>query len=203
MESLTGSSFYYLINWNASQEKEFESDVDLVQKIQNGDQRAETSLYEKYEEKIISYTLWKRTMPMEDAEEIYQDTMAAVIQNVRAGKISNPERLSSYVYGTCKHKVTDYMREDRGKPRFIPIDTCAGKVEGIPAPQPTEISAKTKELYEKVQKELTPREREIFDYRYGCEWSYEQIAEKMGISEENARQIVRRAKQRILKKIKF
>ena len=202
MESLTGSSFYYLINWNANQEKEFESDVDLVKKIQNGDQRAEFSLYEKYKDKIIAYTLWKKTMPVEDAEEIYQDTMAAVIQDVRDNKIRNPEKLSSYVYGTCKHKVTDYMKKDYTKPPFVPIDRVP-EVEGIPTAQRTEISAKTKELYERVQKELTPREREILDYRYACEWSYNEIAKKMGITEENTRQIVKRAKQRIREKIKL
>jgi RNA polymerase sigma factor (sigma-70 family) len=203
MESSVNSYVHYLGNRDGAQKNKFESDVDLVRKIKNGDQKAETSLYEKYERKIKAYAFRKKKMPEEDAEEIYQDTMAAVIEKARTGQIENPEELFSYVYKTCKHKVIDYMRRHSGKPRMIPIDTCLHEAERVSTSLLTGVCPKTKELYEKVQKELTPREREVLNYRYVCEWPYRQIAEKMGITEEIARQIVRRTKQKILKKIKL
>ncbi|MCK4792938.1 MAG: sigma-70 family RNA polymerase sigma factor [Desulfobacteraceae bacterium] len=172
--------------------------IDLVQRIKSGDRSAETILYEKFKARLLYFVnkkLYQYTgsMGAETSEDICQDAWIAVLENIRKGYLDKPEKLPSYIYQVFSNKVIDAAkRMQNEKPIRISENQMACPApEGKQEMEPTQMKRFTK-----VWRRLRSRERRILHLRYIHFWSHSQIAQMIGMSEENCRKTLQRAKER-------
>ena len=89
--------------------------LDLLVRIKQGDQRAESSFVKKYEKRIFTIAL-HYISDKEDAEEITYETLTICIFNIKNDKLREPEKIGSYIYGVCWRLC---MKRQRKKNRMI------------------------------------------------------------------------------------
>lgn len=105
-------------------------DRDLVDGIRIGEATAENEFVRRYGNRLRA-AMFSRTRNQEDAEDLAQDTLLAVLQALRRGAIASNERLAAFVHGTARNIANNYFRARERRPPEVPIseDVPAGPVE--------------------------------------------------------------------------
>src|SRR5918998_817000 len=89
------------------------SDGELVAGVAGGDAGAESSLYEKYSERVFYLALSER-YSREDAEDIRAETFLRVLQSLREGKLRKPGSLASFIVGIALNVMREHRRQRAG-----------------------------------------------------------------------------------------
>lgn len=84
-------------------------DTDLVERIARGDRLAETTLVRRYQ-RAVSLLLRQR-VPLELASDLTQETLIIVLDRVRSGGITDPERLAGFVRMTAINLAINERRK--------------------------------------------------------------------------------------------
>lgn len=185
------------------QETEINEQIELVNRIKGGDKDAETLLYEKYRNKFFYYTKRKLflTAGIADAalvQDICQDAWVAVLENLRSGELEKPERLLSYIYQIFSNKVIDSIKVSQ---REKPLDDLEkSNVHPLLINQ-SQITPEHKEIFTKMWRQLKSKEKRILYLKFIQGWTHAQVSQILGISEENSRKTLQRARERIRKKL--
>ncbi len=198
----------FLINWCKKQFEENQSSKDLEEKIynslKNNDGWAFYYINMTYLPSVIQYVKLHGGTK-EDAEDVVQDAILALINNVNEGKYQLQEttKIKTYFIGICKNIWKEYLRRKSRYATFSDFDFKIEEFEGYDF------------LYEITEFEaLTERQRivlEVFDnasdtckqvlsYFYFKNFSHEEIAEKMGFSNAESSKT---QKNKCLKKLKI
>src|SRR5690348_9945510 len=95
------------------------NDAELVRQIGSGtDRQAEAELFRRMAPRIRLYGL--RHMRDENAaEDLTQQVLITTIEALRAGRLREPEKLASFVLGTCRMTVLDLRRGAQRKERVL------------------------------------------------------------------------------------
>jgi RNA polymerase sigma factor (sigma-70 family) len=101
-------------------------DRELVDRIRIGDAAAETEFARRYLCSVRAMML-ARTRNYEDAEDLAQDTLVAVLQALRRGAMASSERLAAFVHGTARNVANNYVRVRERRPTEVPLS------EDVPA----------------------------------------------------------------------
>ncbi len=184
------------------QDAEIKERIELVSKIKGRDKDAETRLYKKYKDRLRYFTRRKivqitGTPDAELAEDVCQDAWVAVLENLRGGYLEKPEKLPSYIYQILSNKAIDSIKI---RQREKSLDDLEKSGIHPLAPHDSQIPPKHKERFARVWRELRPKEKRILYLKYIHAWGHNQIAQILGISEENSRKLLQRAKARVRKK---
>jgi len=171
-----------------------QEDIELVRQIAAGS-KAEESLYQKYYEKILFFAR-RKIGNLEDAKDIYQETMLAVILAARKNIIKNSEKLSSFIYAICNKKVFDMIRQKYRSPK-IPLEKLINQLDNSATFSSDDIEKLDEELdIFIISKNLDLEERVIFRLTLFWKWRSWEIGKLIDISDD----LVRKKKERILKK---
>ena len=167
------------------------SDAELVRRIGAGDREAEGELFRRMAPRIYLYGL-RHLRDAAASEDLTQQVLITTLEALRAGRLREPEKLASFVLGTCRMMVLDLRRNAQRKEHLL---NQYGADLGRAAP------LSTPNLYSdqlrRCVKNLNERERTVVVMTFYDEQAGADVASLLGISEANVRVIRHRALHRL------
>src|ERR1041385_3351029 len=95
------------------------SDAELARQIGSGnDREAEAELFHRRAPRIRLYGL-RHLRDEHAADDLTQQVLITTLEALRAGRLREPEKLASFVLGTCRMTVLDTRRNAQRKDRLL------------------------------------------------------------------------------------
>jgi RNA polymerase sigma-70 factor (ECF subfamily) len=164
------------------------TDAELARHIGLGSHpEEEAELFRRMAPRVRLYGL-RHLRDEHAAEDLTQQVLITTLEALRAGRVRDPEKLASFVLGTCRMTVLDLRRRAQRKERlFAQFGT------ELPAAfQPSMLRMDRERLAGCVQ-DLKERERTVVVMTFFDEQTSADVAGFLGISEANVRVIRHRA----------
>jgi RNA polymerase sigma-70 factor (ECF subfamily) len=176
----------------------------LIRAAQSGDAAAFEQLVRAYDQSVLRLAL-NLLRSAEDANDIYQETFLRVFKNLNSFRFDCS--FHTWLYRIVTNLCLDHLRKRkvrREEPTVIittegPLD----RMDTVPEerahgdPQRSLLGKELKGRLEAVLRELTPRERMVFEMRHYQGMRLRAIGEVLGTSEEAAKNCLFRATQKL------
>ena len=164
------------------------ADAELVRQIGSGtDREAEAELFRRMAPRVRLYGL-RHLRDEHAAEDLAQQVLVTVLEALRAGRLREPEKLASFVLGTCRMTVLDLRRNAQRKERLL------GQFGAdLPAPVQPSVPCLDSEKLRRCVQNLKERERAVVVMSFYDERTGADLARFLGVSEANVRVIRHRA----------
>ncbi|WP_026473710.1 RNA polymerase sigma factor [Alkaliflexus imshenetskii] len=172
------------INPNLSDKAKY--DLELVQRAENGDQKAYAELMARYRDAIY-FMLLKMINNKTDAEDLTIEAFGKAFKNL--GQYSPNYAFSTWLFKIASNNCIDYLRKKRSN--HISIDGSFTDEKDTepqihlkdetPDPEENLIREQKAILMRTVVKKLKPRYRTLIELRYFKEYSYEEISEELDL----------------------
>ena len=170
------------------------SDSQLVELASEGDQQAFEYLFTRYNE-ALTRLFEQRLGDKDTAADLLQETFIKVYLHL--GDYSRNYTFGQWIYTIARNTLVDHLRR---RPNDLSID------ERFRAPQATTpsseesviISQSNTHFYNAIE-ELSEEYRQIIEMRFLEEYSYEEIAEKLGRPINTIKTQIRRARAAVCK----
>src|SRR6202012_1213719 len=151
---------------------------------------------------LIFSIAYRMTGSVGDAEDIVQEAVIRTYRAAGQGAIESPK---AFVTTTTTRLAIDHLRSARGQRETYvgtppPEPLLSGSLLSDPAPGPAERAEMSDSLslaFLVLLESLSPVERAVFLLREVFGYGYAEIAEAVGKSEPNCRQIFTRARRHI------
>jgi RNA polymerase sigma-70 factor (ECF subfamily) len=164
------------------------NDGELVRQIGSGNGReAEAELFRRMAPRVRLYGL-RHLRDEHAAQDLIQQVLIATLEALRAGRLREPDKLASFVLGTCRMMVLDLRRGAQRKERLL---GQFGADFSAPV-QPSMPHLDYEQLTRCVQN-LKERERTVVVMTFYDEQTGADVASFLGVSEANVRVIRHRA----------
>ena len=164
------------------------SDAEVVRRIGSGhDHEAESELCRRMAPRVRLYGL-RHLRDGHAADDLTQQVPITTLEALRAGRLREPEKLASFVLGTCRMTVLDLRRGAQRRERLL---AQFGADLLVPA-QPSMPHLDHEQLTRCVQT-LRERERTVVVMTFYDERTGADVAGLLGVSEANVRVIRHRA----------
>jgi RNA polymerase sigma-70 factor (ECF subfamily) len=164
------------------------NDSDLVRQIGLGrDPAAEAELFRRIAPRIRLYGL-RHLRDEHAADDLVQQVLITTLENLRAGRLREAGKLSSFVLGTCRMTVLDIRRNAQRKQNLL--DRFGAEML---APAPASTPCLDREQLANCVQKLKERERAVVVMTFYDEHSGADLARFLGTSETNVRVIRHRA----------
>jgi RNA polymerase sigma-70 factor (ECF subfamily) len=164
------------------------SDADLVRRIGSGhDREAEGELYRRMAPRVRLYGL-RHLRNRHAADDLTQQVLITTLEALRAGRLREPEKLASFVLGTCRMTVLELRRGAQRRERLL---EQFGADLLVPA-QSSESPLDHDQLARCMQA-LKERDRTVVVMTFYDEQTGADVAGFLGLSEANVRVIRHRA----------
>jgi RNA polymerase sigma-70 factor (ECF subfamily) len=164
------------------------SDAELVRKIGSGNGReAEAELFHRMAPRIRLYGL-RHLRDEHAAQDLTQQVLITTLEALRAGRLREPEKLASFVLGTCRMMVLDLRRGAQRKERLLEQFG-----EDLLAPVQPAMPRLDHEQLTRCVQNLKERERSVVVMTFYDEQTSADVARFLGVSEANVRVIRHRA----------
>jgi RNA polymerase sigma-70 factor, ECF subfamily len=164
------------------------TDGELVRQIGSGsDREAEAELFRRMAPRIRLYGL-RHMRDEQAAEDLTQQVLITTIEALRAGRLREPDKLASFVLGTCRMTVLDLRRDAQRKERLL-AQFGADLLAPAEAPEP----CLDQDRLGRCVQGLKERERAVIVMTFYDEQTGADVAGFLGISEANVRVIRHRA----------
>ena len=166
-------------------------DPALISRMKSGSQEAFRSVYLAYFDPLLAFVS-KLLGSVKDSEDIVQDVFSKLWET--RDRIDPERNIKSYLYVISRNAALKHMQKSYVLGQQEPM-SFSWQEDGLSADD--EIIAKeTALLIECAIQNMPARRREVFQlYRDG--FSYEQIAEKLGLTQHNVRKYVMRGRRTI------
>ena len=176
----------------------------LIRAAQTGDSAAFEQLVRAYDQSVLRLAL-NLLRSAEDANDIYQETFLRVFRNLHSFRFDCS--FHTWLYRIVTNLCLDHLRKRkvrREEPTVIsttegPLD----RMDTVPEdrahgdPQRSLLGKELKGRLDKVLRELTPRERMVFEMRHYQGMRLRAIGDVLGTSEEAAKNCLFRATQKL------
>ncbi len=168
------------------------NDAELVRQIASGTGReAEAELCRRMAPRIRLYGL-RHLRDEHAAEDLTQQVLITTLEALRAGRVREPEKLASFVLGTCRMTVLNLSRGAHKKESLL----AQFGADLLTPVQPSVPHLDRERLADCVQN-LKERERTVVVMTFYDEQTGADIAGVLGVSEANVRVIRHRAIHRL------
>jgi RNA polymerase sigma-70 factor (ECF subfamily) len=163
------------------------TDADLVLRIGTGDREAEAELFRRMAPRIRLYGL-RHLRDVTASEDLTQNVLITTIEALRQNRLREPEKLASFVLGTCRMTVLDLRRGAQRRERLLeqfgpdllgPSESCIPRLD--------------QEQLARCVENLKERERTVVVMTFYNEQTSGDVAGFLGISEANVRVMRHRA----------
>jgi RNA polymerase sigma-70 factor (ECF subfamily) len=164
------------------------TDADLARQIGAGNHpEAEAELFRRMAPRVRLYGL-RHLRDEHAADDLAQQVLITTLEALRAGRLREPEKLASFVLGTCRMTVLDQRRGAQRKQRLLERFGA-----DLPSPVQPPTTPLDRERLARCLQNLKERERTavvmtFFDERTGAD-----VADFLGVSQANLRVIRHRA----------
>ncbi|MDE3138150.1 MAG: sigma-70 family RNA polymerase sigma factor [Acidobacteriota bacterium] len=164
------------------------NDAELVRQIGAGsDPEAEAELFRRMAPRIRLYGL-RHLRDEHAADDLTQQVLITTIEALRGGRLREPEKLASFVLGTCRMTVLDQRRGNLRKERLL-----AQFGPNLPSVAQPRIPHLDRERLTGCVQNLKERERTVIVMTFYDEQTGADVAHFLGVSEANVRVIRHRA----------
>ena len=199
----------------------FQEDISLVEALNNGDEDAFVSIFEKYQGSLVRVAkIYVNDADI--AEEVVQETWIAVLKGLH--RFEGRSTLKTWIFSIMVNRAKTYaQREGRYTPfasefdeddepfepavapdRFRPDDTTGDAHHWISIPRRwdelPETNLLSREMRMRIEQAidlLPPRQREVITLRDVEQISSEDVCNILGISETNQRVLLHRARSQV------
>ncbi len=163
------------------------NDAELVRQIGSGnDREAEAELFRRMAPRIRLYGL-RHLRDEHAADDLAQQVLITTLEALRAGRLREPEKLASFVLGTCRMTVLNLRRGMERKVRLLEQYAVELPVAAQPA------VTLDRDLLQRCVEGLKERERTVVVMSFYDEETGADVAGFLGVSEANVRVIRHRA----------
>jgi RNA polymerase sigma-70 factor (ECF subfamily) len=165
------------------------SDADLARLIEaagEGAKAAEAALFQRFARRIELYGL-RHLGSRDQARDLVQQVLVAVLAALRAGRVHDPASLPSFVLGTCRNVSSDLRRKERRQAQL----SAQGSAEEAAQP-PAVCGTDVARLFGCIGA-LAEREATVVHMSFWEDRDAEEIAARVGVSAGNVRVIRHRA----------
>ena len=170
-----------------------------LQKYTEGDLEAKHILIER-NLRLAAHIVKKYQSMEEDTEDLLSIGTIGLIKAVVTFNPNKSVRLGTYAARCLENEILMYLRTKKKSSREVSLYEPIGtdregneiqlfdviETEGEDAHSKVELKEDIRMLYQRVEKELTPRERTVLKLRYGLyheeEYTQKEIARRLGIS---------------------
>ena len=159
----------------------------LVRQIQAGDHGAEAELFRRMAPRIRLYGL-RHLRDGYAADDLTQQVLITTLEALRAGRLREPEKLVSFILGTCRMTVLDLRRNSQRREGLLErfgADLLAPVAPSMPRLDHEELT--------RCLQNLKERERTVVVLTFYDEQTGADVAGFLGVSEANVRVIRHRA----------
>ena len=192
----------------ASEEREY------MQRYTEGDLEAKHILIER-NLRLVAHIVKKYQTYEEETEDLLSIGTIGLIKAVVTFNPDKCVRLGTYAARCIENEVLMYLRSKRKSSRDISLYEPIGtdregneiqlfdiiETEEEDAHHKVELGEDIRRLYQKVESELSPRERTVLKMRYGLyneeEYTQREIAKELGISRSYVSRIEKRALEKL------
>ena len=174
------------------------AEAGLIERAKRGEDSALTEIVNRYSDKL--YTLLVRMLrDPHEAEDALQETFLTMIEKISTFK--GESQIYTWLYRIASNVALMKMRKQKGK-QDVSIDehevtgrVHAGEMTPLP-PNPEELAGNTelKQYIDKAVGNLPPVYRSVFILRDVEQQSTRETADLLGISEDNVKTRLRRAR---------
>ena len=155
------------------------------------DSHAESELYRLLAPRVRLYGR-RHLRDDEAAADLAQHVMMMTIEKLRAGELREPERVVSFVFGTCRSVTLEAFRGDRRREALL--EKYGGDLEIADIAVPPRLDeARVAACLER----LAERERSVLILSFYEEEPAERVGESLGLAAGHVRVIRHRAMQRL------
>jgi len=166
------------------------SDAELVRRIGAGEREAEAELFRRMAPRIRLYGL-RHLRDVHASEDLTQNILITIIEALRHSRLREPEKLASFVLGTCRMTVLDLRRTARRQEQLLE------EFGGMLVPEPVPIPTLDDDQLARCVSALKERERSVVVMTFYDDQTGAEAARFLGISEANVRVIRHRAIQQL------
>ena len=177
------------------------NDVDLIQRVLDGDQDAFSTLVNKYQ-KSVHALVWRKIGDFHIAEELTQDVFLKAYK--RLSTLKRPEHFPGWLYVIATRHCVSWLRKKQVPIRSLDAmstdeleEACYAQYE-VARNETTAIEQR-RELVKRLLKKLPESERTVVTLYYLAEMSGEEISQFLGVSPNTIRSRLHRARQRLEK----
>ncbi|MCY4554285.1 MAG: sigma-70 family RNA polymerase sigma factor [Candidatus Poribacteria bacterium] len=177
------------------------NDVDLIQRVLDGDQDAFSTLVNKYQ-KSVHALVWRKIGDFHIAEELTQDVFLKAYK--RLSTLKRPEHFPGWLYVIATRHCVSWLRKKQVPIRSLDAmstdeleEACYAQYEV--ARNGTAAIEQRRELVKRLLKKLPESERTVVTLYYLAEMSGEEISQFLGVSPNTVRSRLHRARQRLEK----
>lgn len=164
------------------------SDAELVQQIGAGsDSDAEAELFQRMAPRIRLYGL-RHLRDRHAADDLAQQVLITTLEALRAGRLREPDKLASFVLGTCRLTVLNLRRSASRKAQLL-----AQFGPDLAKPAQPGVPFLDKDQLVRCLEALKERERTVVVMSFYDEQTAADVASFLGISTANVRVIRHRA----------
>jgi len=164
------------------------NDIELVRRIASGgDREAEAELLGRIASRIRLYGL-RHLRNEHAAEDLTQQVLIVTLEALRAGRLREPEKLASFVLGTCRMTVLNLRRNAQRKELLLEQFGA-----DLSAPVEPILPCLDRERVARCVQHLRERERAVVVMTFYDEQTSAAVATFLGVSEANVRVIRHRA----------
>jgi RNA polymerase sigma-70 factor (ECF subfamily) len=166
------------------------TDGELARRLADGDREAEAELFRRLAPRVRLYGLRHLRDPAA-SDDLVQDILLMTFDGLRAGKVREPERLASYVLGTCRRVVAGWRRGAQRRERLLERH---GRqlVPSVEAEEPLDL-----DRLARCMTALAERERTVVVLSFYAERDADAIGAELGLSAGNVRVVRHRALGRL------
>lgn len=155
------------------------------------DSAAETELYRRLGPRVRRYGL-RHLRDGQAAADLVQQVLLVTLERLRAGEVREPERIASFVLGTCRMTVLDLRRGTRRREALL--ETWGDTAEAFEAPEPLALDP---DRLAGCLDGLSERERSVVVLSFFADKQADEVGADLSISGGNVRVIRHRALARL------
>jgi RNA polymerase sigma-70 factor (ECF subfamily) len=155
------------------------------------DSAAETELYRRLGRRVRLYGL-RHLRDRQAAADLVQQVLLMTLERLRAGAVREPERIASFVLGTCRMTVLEMRRGKRRREALL--ETWGDAAEAFETPEPLTLHP---DRLAGCMEALSERERSVVVLSFFADKQADEVGAELSISGGNVRVIRHRALARL------
>jgi RNA polymerase sigma-70 factor, ECF subfamily len=155
------------------------------------DSQAEAELYRRLAPRVRLYGL-RHLRDRQAAADLVQQVLLMTLERLRAGKLREPEKIASFVLGTCRMTVLEMRRGSWRRETLL--ETYGDREAVYEAPDPVALDP---DRLAGCLEALAERERSVVVLTFFADKPGEAVAKELGLSAGNGRVIRHRALARL------
>lgn len=174
------------------------TDEDLVRAVQTGETDAFGAIVLRYEEKLRRYA--RRFILVDEADDVLQDVFLNAFENIRS--FDPGRKFSPWIYRIAHNVFVNAIRKrSLWSAARIDFDTVLPILPGDEQTDAQALRSEERQMLDEALPRLPAKYREVLDLFYTEEFSYDEIADVLGIPRATVGVRLRRAREALRKEI--